>query len=311
MAYLPLGFGSYHWSVTDRCAAVWFVKVDDLGFAEAGRDAEFDRLRRSFETALALHREAGLDFILAPVPAGNEAPLRRLSSRYALSVFSMVDGTAGEFGPYPRDTVVEMAGLLGQLHRATAVVAHLAPRADLRLPGRDGLNAALADLERPWTAGPYAESARKLLAVHEERVRAWLDDFDRLVDEVRESGTEWVITHGEPHPGNVMRTAAGTRMIDWATVQIAPLERDLWMLTDAFGSMLGADTIGADDEVLAHYTRVSGRTVTPAGLALYRRWWPLADVAAFVVDLRRPHDDGEDTAAALEYLALNLGAAPA
>lgn len=56
--YLPVGAGSYHWSVTEPSGRSWFVKVD--------RDDP--DLRRSLATALALHR-AGLDFVVAPVPA--------------------------------------------------------------------------------------------------------------------------------------------------------------------------------------------------------------------------------------------------
>ena len=40
----------------------------------------------------------------------------------------------------------------------------------------------------------------------------------------------WVVTHGEPHPVNVMQTDAGRVLIDWDTVAIAPPERDLWMV---------------------------------------------------------------------------------
>jgi Ser/Thr protein kinase RdoA (MazF antagonist) len=292
--YLPVGAGSYHWSVTDSQGGAWFVKVDDVG-----RDDGFDQLARSFETALTLRRDAGLDFVLAPVPAGDGAVLQRLSSRYALSVFPMIAGSAGHFGAHRREDLPEMAVLLARLHLATPAVAHLAPRADLRLPGRDRLDEALGDLDRPWIAGPHAEPARKLLATHAARVRRWLANFDRLVDEV---GDLRVVTHGEPHPGNVMGTPAGTRLIDWGTVQLAPPERDLWMLTSAFTSLVGPGDGGDDNEVLARYTEAGGRPVTPAGIALYRQWWVLADVAAFVDDLRRPHGDGADAAAALTYL---------
>ncbi|MGW0436046.1 phosphotransferase [Micromonospora sp. NPDC003197] len=305
-----MGFGSYHWSASDRGGAMWFVKVDDLGFNAADREDEFNRLRRSFDTALALHRDAGLDFVLAPVAAGTGATLWRLSSQYALSVFPMIYGTVGEFGPHRSEDLGEMAELLARLHRATPAVAHLAPRADLLLPGRDRLNVAFAELDQPWSGGPYAEAARAVLARHAGRVRSWLTDFDRLVGEVRANTSDWVLTHGEPHPGNVIRTAAGMRMIDWTTAQIAPPERDLWMLTTAFSSMLGGEASGTDDEVLARYTRIGGRTATPTGIALYRRWWPLADITDFLDYLRRPHDDGEDASAALTYLTLNLESAP-
>jgi len=294
--YLPVGAGSYHWSITDRHGAAWFAKVDDVE-----RDDGFDQLDRAFETTLALHRDAGLDFVLAPVPAADGAVLRRLTSRYALSMFPMIAGTTEGFGPHRREDLPEMIGLLAALHLATPAVAHLAPRADLLLPGRERLLAALGDLDRPWTAGPHAESARRLLVAHAGRIHRWLADFDRLVDAVRDTRTPWVVTHGEPHPGNVLRTAAGLQLIDWGTVQLAPRERDLWMLTSAFTNMIGAGG-GADEEALARYAEAGGRPIKPAGIALYRQWWALADVAVYVDDLRRPHGDGEDAAAALTYL---------
>lgn len=311
LTHLPIGFGSHHWSATDQRGSKWFVKVDDLGFVADGQDEEFGRLSRSQETALTLHRDAGLGFVLAPVPAGNGAPLWRLSSRYALSVFPTIAGVAGQFGPHRREEIAEVTGLIAEVHRATPAVAHLAPRADLLLPGRDGLNAALADLGRPWTGGPHAAAARDLLLLHEERVRQWLERFDQLVAEVRGAGSDWVVTHGEPHPGNILRSPTGAWLIDWATVQLAPPERDVWMLTDAFAGLLREEPAGVDAQVRSRYRRISGRTVSPSGIALYRLWWPLADVAAFLDDLRRPHGDGADAAAALRYLAGNLEAASA
>ncbi|GAA4596335.1 hypothetical protein GCM10023194_68250 [Planotetraspora phitsanulokensis] len=301
--YLPVGAGSYHWSVLDRRGTASFVKVDDLGVDVAGRDEAFDRLGRSFATALALHRDAGLDFVLAPVATATDAPVMRLTSRYALSVYPMVAGAAGDFGAHRPEDRVEVVDLLAELHEATPIVADTASRADLVLPGRDRLEEALRDLDREWTGGPHAEPARELLSVHGGRVRRWLADFDRRVDQVRNTAAAWVVTHGEPHPGNVMRTPAGVRLIDWDTVQIAPPERDLWMLTPALARMLGDDPAGDADDVIARYTRATGRTVTSAGLALYPLWWRLADIAVFVDELRRPHGTGEDIAASLTYLS--------
>ncbi len=299
--YLPVGAGSYHWSVVDQRGTAWFVKVDDLGVEDVGRDGAFDRLGQSLGAALALRRDAGLDFVLAPIPTVTDAAVWRLTSRYALSVFPMVAGTAGHFGVHRPEDCAEVIGLLAELHEATPIVAETASRADLVLPGRDKLEEALRDLDREWTGGPSAEAARELLSVHAGQVRRLLADFDLRVDQVRNTSAVWVVTHGEPHPGNVMRTPAGLRLIDWGTVQIAPPERDLWMLTPALARMLGKDPVG-DDDVLVRYTRATGRTVTPAGLDLYPLWWRLADIAIFVDELRRPHGTGEDITASLNYL---------
>ncbi|NYF55885.1 phosphotransferase enzyme family protein [Micromonospora purpureochromogenes] len=308
--YLPVGAGSYHWSMVDRRGTAWFVKVADLGFDGAGRDETFDRLGRSYDSALALRREAGLDFVLAPVPSGTGATLWRLTPRYAVSVFPMVAGAAGRFGAHRPEDRADLVDLLAELHRATPVVAGLAPRADLVLPGRDQLREALCNLDREWTGGPYGEPTRKLLSAHVGYVEGLLAEFDRRVERVRASVADWVVTHGEPHPGNVMWTPDGLRLIDWDTVRIAPAERDLWMLTGALARMVGEDPVGDDEEILARYARATGRTVTPAVLDLYPLWWKLADIAVYVDALRRPHGTGEDITASLTYLTGYLESSP-
>ena len=67
-----------------------FVTVDDL--SEKLRDdadtvsAVFGRLDQAFESALSLRRDAGLDFVVAPLPATDGRVLRRLTGRYSLVV---------------------------------------------------------------------------------------------------------------------------------------------------------------------------------------------------------------------------------
>ncbi|MER5428574.1 phosphotransferase [Streptomyces sp. NPDC002588] len=300
--YLPVGAGSHHWSAVDRHGTAWFVKADDLGAEVGGRDDAFGRLGRSLSTALALKHDAGLGYVLAPVPALTGAVVWRPTPRYALSVFPMIAGVAGQFGVHRPEDRAEVTDLLAELHRATPLVADTAPRTDLVLPGRERLLEALRDLDREWTGGPSAEPARRVLAAHAGRVHGWLADFDRYVDTVRGTEATWVVTHGEPHPGNIMRTPAGLWLIDWGTVRIAPPERDLWMLTTALADLLGEERAGGENEVLARYTRATGRIATPAGIALYRMWWTLADIAVFADELRRPHGTGEDIALALTCL---------
>ena len=279
MEYRAVGAGGHHWAVRERAAA-WFVSVQPVD------DPSFEQLGRAFGVAQVLRHDAGLEFVLAPVPAGNGAPLVRLTDGYALAVYPLVEGSSGAFGPHPAADRDAVLGLLDRLHRATPAVAGIAPRAELRLPGRRGLVAALAELDRPWRAGPLSEPARRLVAARAGLVERWLTDFDRLSAGVATDPADWVITHGEPHPGNFLRPRTGGTapllLIDWDTVALAPPERDLWMLS---GAMLGADGGDAD------------------GMAWYRLRWVLTDVAAYVAELRRPHENGADIAASLEYLA--------
>ena len=62
------------------------------------------------------------------------------------------------------------------------------------------------------------------------RLRERLADFDRRVDEA--SGADLVVTHGEPHPGNLVMVEDSPVLVDWDTVGLAPPERDLWLVAD-------------------------------------------------------------------------------
>jgi len=98
--YLPVGFGSHHWRC-DSQETHSFVSVDDLeaGF-QAGPDADaaFAALDRAFRTAAALRNDAGLEFVVAPLPDDEGLVLCRLSDRYAVRVSPLVEGGSSGFG---------------------------------------------------------------------------------------------------------------------------------------------------------------------------------------------------------------------
>lgn len=290
VAYLPVGAGSYHWSVVDDQGQAWFVTVNDLGVQEETRESAFAGLGRAFNTAFALSRDAGLEFVVAPVPARDAATVWRLNSRYAVSVFPTIDGEAGHFGPHRSQDRGDVLEMLIRLHHATPVVAADTTRAELALPGRDRLQDALHNLDRTWSGGPFSEPTRRLLSARRDRVEQMLSEFDRLVEQVRATNSPWVVTHGEPHPGNLIRSADGLRLIDWDTVRIAPPERDLWLVA------------GDSEDLLAEYTRATGRQISSAALACYRLRWDLDDIAIYVDELRRPHRATEDITASWTYL---------
>ena len=100
--YAAVGFGSYHWVAVDVDGRRAFVTVDDLDrkpWLGDTRDTAFDGLRRAFGSAIAL-RDAGLDFVLAPIPTGHGEPLCRIGARHSAAIFPFVDGRAGQYGTY-------------------------------------------------------------------------------------------------------------------------------------------------------------------------------------------------------------------
>jgi hypothetical protein len=288
LRYAAVGFGSHHWVAVDAGGTKRFLTVDDLSRAEVGAGATFARLAAAFETARRL-RDGGLEFVLAPLADRDGGVLRRLDDRFSLAVFEFLDGAAGRFGEYPSaEQRTRVRALVARLHAATHLVEGVAPREDFALAHRAALTAALAEVDRPWSAsGPFAEPARRLLAELAPALTTRLAEYDRLVEEVRAQPEPWVITHGEPHPANVIWTATGPCLVDWDTARIAPAGRDLWQLVDPRRT---------DDDVAAR---------------LYRLQWGLADVAAYVSEFRRDHERTEDAMVSwgsLETTAFQLAA---
>jgi spectinomycin phosphotransferase len=294
-----VGAGSYHWVAADAASGERrFVTVDDLdgkGWLGRTRPAVLAGLRTAMDAALTLRR-AGLGFVAAPEPALTGETVRPLGARHAATVFPFLAGTPGDWHqPLPAPERAELVAMLAALHRTDPAAARL-PRIELGLSGRGDLETALAELGQRWTGGPYAEPARALLAGAAGPVHRHLDDLDRRAGAV--AAVDIVITHGEPHPGNVIRlpgtpatagpavagpagdacrAAARLALIDWDTAGLAPPERDLWMVATETG-----------DE-LRHYTELTGRPVDASALEFYRLRWALDDLSCFVRDLRSPH----------------------
>jgi spectinomycin phosphotransferase len=311
LSYAPVGAGSYHWRA-DR----FFVTVDDLDnkpWLGTSRDAVLGGLRAAMDTACTL---AALPFVLAPIPARAGSPVHPLGDRYAVTVFPYLDGSAGEFGQRPDEQDrAELQDMLAALHNATSPAPDTVPSRPIALPGRATLEAALEHppaLEHPSAAdgpyapsaadGPYAVPVRALLAEAAPRIRDLLAIFDRLAATPDFAAVPLVITHGEPHPGNVLRTAGRLMLIDWDTVGLAPPERDLWFLA-APGSTCGESTRTEPGRAeFARYEAATGYRPAPAALDLYRLRWQLDDIAAYLSDLLHATEPTADADQALYTL---------
>jgi len=294
LAYRPVGWGSHHWQITDTRGGRWFATADELENKRHTRTEAltqaFARLHASLATAVAL-RDTGLDFVVAPVPARDGAPLAPAGERFGVALYPWVDGQSFEWGSFPgpghRQAVLDM---LVAIHAAPPAAARHAHADDLRIPHRDQLDAALAGAEARGGTGPYAGPLASLVARHAGPLRAALDIYDQQRSHELAEPARPVVTHGEPHPGNTMLAAGRWLLIDWDTVLLAPPERDLWSLDPGDGS------------VLAAYAAATGVTPRAGLLELYRRRWDLADVAVDVSRFRRPHQGSPEDDEAFELL---------
>jgi spectinomycin phosphotransferase len=256
VSYRPVGFGSHHWGAIDGSGRRWFVTAD---VAEA-----------SLEPALRVAAElgaGGLEFVVAPVMSRAGTATQAVGRRHLLSVYPHVDGESGHFGHHRAADVEAVKALLSRLHGAAA--GHAEPL-DLDVPQLDDLVKA-----RGTTGdGPYGERVRALLTARSATIDDLLAEYDRLRGRLP-GRDRWRVTHGEPHPGNIMRTAEGLKLVDWDTTRLAPVARDLWQVEDRPGE---------------------------SAYAFFRLRWRLADIASFAAVLSAPHTDTEDTSAMFGYL---------
>jgi spectinomycin phosphotransferase len=288
LRYLPVGFGSHHWLAAGSDDTKLFVTVDDLDAKLSSEtdstDAAFGRLERAFATALSLHRDCGLQFVLAPVPARDGQVLTRLQDRYSMVVHPYLPGEpAGQTSAYSdRADVPDIVDLLVRLHRARPPSQ---PRPDdFAVPLRAELTAAMRETGHAWHSGPYAERARSLLALHADDLAELMAAFDGLAARVAARPDRMVVTHGEPGAHNVLRTPAGLVLVDWDSALLAAPERDLWDLSEH------------DPSILRAYSEASGGRVDEDALAFYRMFYDLFEIAGYVQLFRDDHGETADAA---------------
>ncbi|MFJ4650891.1 phosphotransferase family protein [Nocardia sp. NPDC088792] len=274
LEYVPLGFGSHHWRADDGDRE-WFVTVDELA---TPRQASFERLTAALGTARALFT-AGLDFVVAPEIGTDGAVSARAGTRFAVSCFPYLAGEHFDWGEFrdegQRQAVFEM---IVAVHGAAVPDSVRAD--DFTITHRAEIDAALAG--EVIDAGPYAAPMADLLTRRAEALRGEFARYDALAAAARATPARAVVTHGEPHAGNTIRSPEGWRLLDWDTALVAPPERDLWDLDPGDGSLLTA------------YTHATGVRPRPELIELYRRRWDLTDAAEYVHRFRRPHTDSAD-----------------
>ncbi|TME63782.1 MAG: aminoglycoside phosphotransferase family protein [Chloroflexi bacterium] len=244
LTFMPVGGDS--WSYR---AGPWWVSVrrDRQGHAPA-----------AYEAAREL-RDAGYEFVAAPVRGRSGRVVNSVGGRpvvvteYVEGRTSFPDGLSGE-------QLRALAGAVESLHAAT--VKAPVPKETFDLPFMSELDGALARaLAGADSVGPLGPEVSALVRRSTGRLAEWRREIASCQAECRKTVRDFVLTHAEPDPPNVMITTAGRLLLfDWGDLLWAPPERDARALRS-----LGID--------------VGGRA---AVLRFYELRWILSEVAEYV-----------------------------
>lgn len=203
-----------------------------------------------------LREEAGLEFVVAPVPNADGEVLSRIGLHHSVAVYPYLgppQPVRKPLGAAERNAAAEM---VSRLHSVPEAVRRRVDAVGPTVPFRPELEAAL--------------ETRDEVRADANAIWCWLSRFDELVASLESRPVERVVTHGEPHSGNIVDSGSGFVLVDWDTVGLTAPERDLWL------------TGGGDPELCE----------------LYRLRWRLDDVSWAIHELGST--TGDERALALQ-----------
>ena len=278
--HVSVGAGAWHWSLGDDEGPRWFATVDTVRTAE-----ERQRLLATYEAAATL--AARLPFVVAPVRTRDARVAVDVAPGRLLTLTPYLEGATGD-GSFADDRLrTGVARMLGELHleRRPRTLPVWRPTIGWHPhAGREQLEECLSRAE--WDGGPWSVPAARMLADCGSVVRQAMRRFALLGAAVAGSVDRWVVTHGEPHSGNLVDTPDGLRLVDWATLRLAPRERDL---REVLGAAEGTGPWFA-------YVESGGRPdpFSPDALELFALEWHLSEIAENAVLFSGPHEDTPD-----------------
>lgn len=225
ITFFPEGEDSYGYVVASETGEKYFAK------------ASTSVPNSCLQVASLLRHQCDISGVVAPLETQN-GELSVPWQNFQISLFPFIEGKSRwDLWKVGKDfTDAELSqtvALLATIHGCTdAVASNNLTVATYDLPLRQELHIVLA---APWKISPqngYQKQLLDAIAQHRSKILQTLERYDSLGRSASALQTPFVITHGDPTPGNlILDTENRLYIIDWDGVCLGPPEKDLVSFT--------------------------------------------------------------------------------
>ncbi len=226
ITFFPEGEDSYGYIVVSETGEKYFVK------------ASTSVLDTRLKVASILRHRSNISGVVAPLET-SDGTLSIPWHDFRVSLFPFIEGRSRwDLWKAEKDftdaELSQTAALLATIHLCTDEIetSHLTP-AKYDLPLRNELYTVLeASVKKAPSQNSYQKQLLAALAAHRSSILETMDRYDELGHSAVVSQTSFVITHGDPTPGNlILDTENRLHLIDWDGVCLGPPEKDLVSFT--------------------------------------------------------------------------------
>jgi spectinomycin phosphotransferase len=226
ITFFPEGEDSYGYIVVSETGEKYFVK--------ASTSVPDTRLK----VASLLRHRCNISGVVAPLKTSDGA-LSIPWHDFRVSLFPFIEGKSRwdlwKIRKDFTDTELSQTGaLLATIHGCPNTIApDTLTVTKYDLPLRHELYTVLeAAVRKIPSQNQYQKQVLEALAIHRSAILEAMDRYDELGRSATASQTPFVITHGDPTPGNLILDAEDQlHLIDWDGVGLGPPEKDLVSFT--------------------------------------------------------------------------------
>lgn len=265
--FLPLG--------ADRDTAVYrATDVDGTDY--------FVKLRRNFDEASilvpAFLHDQGIQQLIAPLKTQSGGLWTPIQD-YVMALFPFVNGRDAFDATLSDQHMIEFGQTLKRLHTVKLPPTLMAriPREDFSDRWRNNVRKYQQEISETTYDDPISSALAKLLNKNWAKVKTLINGAAYLADILIADPRPFVLCHADIHVWNILIDDKDRfYVIDWDTVLLAPIERDLMFI----GSGLGGKWTTPHETAL-FYQGYGQTEIDPIGLAYYRMERVVQDISEY------------------------------